>query len=49
MHAAAATSDGKLVIGGGHDGILHIWNGETGYPLPSFEPQAPAVGAKVVK
>jgi WD40 repeat protein len=37
MHAAAATSDGKLVIGGGHDGILHIWNGETGYPLPPFE------------
>ncbi|HJT34881.1 MAG TPA: c-type cytochrome domain-containing protein [Pirellulales bacterium] len=38
MHAAVATSDGKLVIGGGRDGILHVWNGETGYPVTSFEP-----------
>ncbi|HEX3997686.1 MAG TPA: c-type cytochrome domain-containing protein [Pirellulales bacterium] len=38
MHAAAATSDGKLILGGGHDGILHIWNGETGYPVLLLEP-----------
>ena len=37
MHAAAATSDGKLIAGGGQDGILHLWNGETGYPLPPFD------------
>jgi WD40 repeat protein len=49
MHAAAATSDGKLVIGGGQDGILHIWNGETGYPVPPFEPREPAINTKIAK
>ena len=38
MHAAVATSDGKLILGGGHDGILHLWNGETSYPIPLLEP-----------
>lgn len=38
MHAAVATSDGKLVVGGGRDGVLHVWNGENGYPVVSFEP-----------
>jgi len=38
MHAAVATSDGKLVLGGGRDGVLHIWNGESGYPVLKFEP-----------
>ena len=38
MHAAVATSDGKLILGGGHDGILHLWNGESGYEQPLLEP-----------
>ena len=38
MHSAAATSDGKLILAGGHDGILHIWNGESGYPVQTLEP-----------
>jgi len=38
MHAAVATSDGKLILGGGHDGILHLWNGENGYEQPLLEP-----------
>lgn len=38
MHAAVATSDGRLVIGGGRDGVLHVWNGENAYPVASFEP-----------
>ena len=38
MHAAIATSDGKLIFGGGHDGILHLWNGENGYQIPLLEP-----------
>ena len=37
MHAAVATSDGRLIIAGGRDGILHIWNGQNGYPVPPFE------------
>ena len=38
MHAAVATSDGKRVLGGGHDGILHVWNDESGYPIPILDP-----------
>lgn len=38
MHAAVATSDGRLVIGGGRDGALHVWNGDNGYPVMTFAP-----------
>ncbi|HEX5442400.1 MAG TPA: c-type cytochrome domain-containing protein [Pirellulales bacterium] len=38
MHAAAATSDGRLVIGGGRDGVLHVWNGENGNPVTTLAP-----------
>ncbi len=34
MHAAVATSDGRLIIAGGRDSILHIWNGQTGNIVP---------------
>jgi hypothetical protein len=40
MHAAAATSDGRLILGGGRDGILHIWNGESTYAVPFADPLA---------
>jgi WD40 repeat protein len=47
MHAAVASSDGKLILGGGHDGILHLWNGENGYPIPLLEPTGnPAAAAQ---
>jgi len=39
MQAAVATSDGKLVLGGGRDGVLHVWNGESGYPVHAFKPE----------
>jgi WD40 repeat protein len=36
MYSAAATPDGKLVVGGGHDGVLRTWNGENSYPIRDF-------------
>ncbi len=41
MHAAIATSDGRLIVGGGRDGILHIWNGENTYPVQFADPLEP--------
>jgi WD40 repeat protein len=46
MHSAAATSDGKLILGGGRDGVLHIWNGESTYPVPFVDPLAPGPAPK---
>ena len=39
LHAAVATSDGKLILGGGRDGVLYVWNGETGYKVFEFRPE----------
>jgi hypothetical protein len=39
LHAAAATSDGRLVFGGGRHGILQVWNGESGYKLSEIKPE----------
>ncbi len=38
MYAGAATPDGKIVIAGGQDGILRIWNGANGNSIATFEP-----------
>ena len=38
MYAGAATPDGKVVIAGGQDGSLRIWNGTTGTSIATFEP-----------
>ncbi len=38
MNAAAATSDGKIVIGAGQDGVLLVWNGTNGKVMASFAP-----------
>lgn len=38
MNSAAATPDGKIVVAGGQDGQLHIWNGADGRKLASFAP-----------
>lgn len=45
FHATAGTSDGKLVFGGGQDGTLHAWHGESGYKAWS----ATAAPGEVVK
>jgi WD40 repeat protein len=36
MNAVAATPDGRVIVAGGQDGTLRIWNGRDGKPLASF-------------
>ena len=36
MEAAAITADGKLVVAGGQDGVLRVWNAADGKPLVAF-------------
>ncbi|MEO8426905.1 MAG: c-type cytochrome domain-containing protein [Verrucomicrobiota bacterium] len=38
VFSAAATPDGKIVIAGGEDSILRIWNGSDGKTIATFEP-----------
>ena len=38
VHAAAATPDGKLIVAGGHDGILRVWSGAGGNLVREFPP-----------
>ena len=38
MQCAAASEDGNIIIGGGQDGILLLWNGATGNVLALFPP-----------
>lgn len=38
MQSAAVSDDGNIVIGGGQDGILLVWNGATGKVLARFSP-----------
>lgn len=40
VYAAAATPDGKVVVAGGQDGVVRVWNGATGTSLANFEPPA---------
>ncbi|MEW6304094.1 MAG: c-type cytochrome domain-containing protein [Verrucomicrobiota bacterium] len=41
VFAAAATPDGKLVVAGGEDGVLRVWNGADGKLIAAFEPPKP--------
>ena len=41
VYSVAATPDEKLVIAGGEDGIVRVWNGENGQSLYTFNPPAP--------
>jgi WD40 repeat protein len=36
MNAVAATPDGRMIVAGGQDGILRVWNGHDGKPLANF-------------
>ncbi len=37
MQSAAASADGKIVVAGGQDGILRLWNTTDGKPLGTFK------------
>jgi WD40 repeat protein len=47
VNSAAATPDGKIVIAGGQDGVLHVWNGADGKLIKAFP--APIAPAKIAK
>lgn len=38
MYSVAASADEKIVVAGGQDGLLHVWNGSNGKPLHTFGP-----------
>jgi WD40 repeat protein len=38
MNSASITPDGKIVIAGGHDGVLRIWNGTNAEVIATFAP-----------
>lgn len=46
MFAAAGSEDEKIVISGGQDGVLRIWNGTNGQVIKVFEPPKPEENAQ---
>ncbi|MBI2929559.1 MAG: WD40 repeat domain-containing protein, partial [Verrucomicrobia bacterium] len=38
IHSAAVTPDGRVVVGGGQDGVLRVWDGANAEPRRVFEP-----------
>ena len=36
MYSAACARDESIVIGGGQDGVLRVWNGKNGQSLATF-------------
>ena len=38
VESAAVTSDGRIVISGGQDSVLRVWDGRDGKPIASFPP-----------
>jgi WD40 repeat protein len=42
LHCAAATADGKVIVAGGQDGTLRLWNGDSTYLIHAFPPEGVA-------
>ena len=38
MNSASITPDGKIVIAGGHDSVLRVWNGTNAEVMATFAP-----------
>ena len=38
MQSAAVTADGRIIVAGGQDGVLRVWNAETGAKIAAFPP-----------
>ena len=49
MFTAAATPDGRTILGGGQDSVLRVWNAETGKSLFNLEPPKAEVDVVVKK
>jgi WD40 repeat protein len=41
VYSVAATPDEKLVVAGGEDGVVRVWNGQNGQVVFSFASPAP--------
>ena len=41
MYAAASSRDETVVVAGGEDGVVRIWNGKDGKVIKTFEPVSP--------
>jgi len=41
MYSAAATPNGKIIVAGGHDSVLRVWNGDSGATIVNFDPPKP--------
>jgi WD40 repeat protein len=37
MYSAAATPDGRVIVAGGQDSILRVWNGKDGKPMATLQ------------
>ncbi len=42
MYAADSARDQTVVVAGGEDGVIRVWNGANGQVIKAFEPPAPA-------
>ena len=42
MQSAAGAATADVIIGGGEDGVLRVWNGTNGQELATFEAQSNA-------
>lgn len=42
VYCSATTGDGSLVVAGGEDGVLRVWNGADAKEVATFAPQGPA-------
>ena len=40
MQSAAGAATGRLIVGGGEDSLLRVWDGRTGQELAAFEADA---------
>jgi hypothetical protein len=38
LYSAAASDDGRHIIAGGQDSVLHVWDGKNGKTLYQFKP-----------
>ena len=42
-YSVAASADEKVIVAGGEDGIVRVWNAVTAAPIATFEPPKPVV------
>lgn len=48
MYGAACSRDEGIVVAGGEDGVLRVWNGKNGQVISTFDPPQPAASDTTV-